>query len=113
MTTTHPQQKGHDLMDYRLWLKADTTGRITLHGWSDTGGQAPDGQSKAQHWPVYQLCEDTAQLPQRLTELGLDLDAGADLGDLHRAWDVYLRHPDLPSLRATLDEQGARDTTAE
>ena len=44
-------------------------------------------------------------LPARLEELGLDLAPGADLNDLDRAWDVYVRHPDLTALRAALDRQ--------
>lgn len=97
--------KGLDYMDYRLWLKADDTGRITLHGWSETSS---GGDDKPHHWPVYRLCDDASQLPGRLEEFGLDLDAGAALGDLHRAWDVYLRHPDLTTLRTALDRQATR-----
>jgi hypothetical protein len=89
-------------MDYGLWLLADETGRITLTGWSETGTD-PNATTRTDHWPAYPLCDDRTQLPARLQELGLDLAPGADLNDLDRAWDVYVRHPDLTALRATLD----------
>ncbi len=94
-------------MDYRLWLLADASGRITLHGWSETSSDSADTAPKVHHWPTYHLCDDPAQLPARLEELGLELAAGADLGDLHRTWDVYLRHPDPSGLRASLDRRSA------
>ena len=94
-------------MDYRLWLVTDPDGRISLTGWSETSGDAsiPDASVKSDHWPVYALCSDRAQLPERLRELGLELDAGAALGDFDRQWDVYLRHPDIAALRTQLDRE--------
>lgn len=91
-------------MDYGLWLLSDGTGRITLTGWSETGDSTdPDATTRTDRWPAYPLCDDRAQLPARLQELGLDLAPGADLNDLDRAWDVYVRHPDLTTLKAALD----------
>lgn len=94
-------------MDYGLWLLTDPSGQISLTGWSETSADAthPDTSVKSDHWPVYALCTDRAQLPDRLRELGLELDAGADLGDLDRQWDVYLRHPDITALRTQLDRE--------
>lgn len=100
-------------MDYELWLITDTSGRITLTGWSETSTESahPDASAKIDHWPTYLLCGDRAQLPDRLQELGLDLAAGMDLGNLDKAWDVYLRHPDITALRTQLDrEKSAADT---
>jgi hypothetical protein len=99
--------KGTLYMDYGLWLLADETGRITLTGWSETGGpEAANGAApKTEHWPIYTLCDDRAELPARLAELGLDLAPGADLNDLDRAWDVYVQHPDVASLRDALDRE--------
>ena len=67
--------KGTLYMDYGLWLLADETGGITLTGWSETAtaGAASEAAPKTYHWPIYTLCEDRAELPARLTELGLDL----------------------------------------
>ena len=100
-------QKGTLYMDYGLWLLSDETGRITLTGWSETGSDStdPNATTRTDHWPTYPLCDDRAQLPARLTELGLHLAPGADLNDLDRAWDVYVRHPNLTALRAALDHQ--------
>ena len=100
-------QKGTLYMDYGLWLLSDETGRITLTGWSETGSDStdPNATTRTDHWPTYPLCDDRAQLPARLQELGLDLAPGADLDDLDRAWDVYVRHPNLTALRAALDRQ--------
>lgn len=91
-------------MAYGLWLLAESSGAITLTGWSETSTAAtPDGPAKTDHWPTYVLCSNRSQLPSRLAELGLDLDAGADLDDLDKGWDVYLRHPDIGALRTQLD----------
>lgn len=99
-------------MDYGLWLIAEPSGTITLHGWSETSANAsPDTPAKTDHWPTYVLCATSAELPARLHELGLDLDAGADLADLDRGWDVYLRHPDIALLRTRLDS--ARTTSTQ
>lgn len=96
-------------MDYGLWLLTDTSGRITITGWSEssTGDDSPDTSAKTDHWPTYVLCTDRTQLPARLLELGLDLAPGADLADLDKAWDVYLRHPDITALRSRLDRDRA------
>lgn len=104
-------QKGLLAMDYGLWLLTDSSGRITLNGWSETSaaGASSDAAPKTDHWPPFVLCEDRAQLPERLDELGLDLAPGADLNDLDKRWDVYLCHPDITALRAKLD--GERSTT--
>lgn len=91
-------------MDYGLWLLANDTGQITLTGWSETGG---DSTTRTDHWPTYPLCEDRAQLPDKLHELGLDLAPGADLSDLDKNWDVYVRHTDVTALKALLDRQNA------
>lgn len=100
-------QKGTLYMDYGLWLLTDGTGRITLTGWSDTGADStdPDTAPRPDRWPIYALCDDRAQLPDRLAELGLALAPGADLNDLDRAWDVYVQHPDIAALKAALDRQ--------
>ena len=100
-------QKGILYMDYGLWLLSDETGRITLTGWSETGSDSTDAgaATRAERWPTYPLCDDRARLPARLQELGLDLAPGADLNDLDRAWDVYVRHPDITALKAALDRQ--------
>lgn len=100
-------QKGLLYMDYGLWLLSDDAGRITLTGWSETGGNStdPDAVTQTDHWPAYPLCDNRSQLPERLHELGLDLAPGADLDDLDRAWDVYVRHPDVTALKAALDQQ--------
>lgn len=102
-------QKGTLYMDYGLWLLTDPTGRITLTGWAETGTNSadPDAPGRVDHWPTYYLCENREQLPARLQELGLDLAAGADVNDLDKAWDVYVRHPDIAALKATLDHQRA------
>ncbi|MDZ4269802.1 MAG: hypothetical protein U1D00_29700 [Mycobacterium sp.] len=102
-------QKGLLYMDYGLWLLADDTGRITLTGWSETGsGDAVSGApARTDHWPVYDLCDGREQLPDCLRDLGLDLAPGADLNDLDRKWDVYVRHPDIASLRSALDGRKA------
>ena len=96
-------------MDYGLWLLTDTSGRITLTGWSETGGDStnPNAPSRTDHWPTYPLCEDRAQLPGKLHELGLDLAPGADLSDLDKNWDVYVRHADVTALKAALDSRKA------
>lgn len=98
-------------MDYGLWLLREPTGTITLTGWSETSGAAtsPTASAKTDHWPLYTLCSEPSQLPTRLAELGLELAAGHDLSDLDKNWDVYLRHPDVPALRAALDTERARD----
>lgn len=91
-------------MNYGLWLLAEPSGTITLTGWSETSSEAnPDAPAKTDHWPTYVLCSTRAELSERLLELGLDLDAGADLADLEKGWDVYLRHPDVTALRTQLD----------
>ena len=92
-------------MEYGLWLLSDEDGQITLTGWSQTGSDStdPDASTRTDHWPTYPLCDNRAQLPTRLQELGLDLAPGADLNDLERAWDVYLSHPDVTALKAALD----------
>lgn len=92
-------------MAYGLWLLTDDGGRIILHGWSDPDTEAPI--NRTDHWPIYTLCQDRTQLSERLDKLGLTLAPGADLGDLDKGWDVYVRHPDLGFLRARLD----RDST--
>jgi hypothetical protein len=99
--------KGTLYMDYGLWLLADETGRVTLTGWSETptAGVASEAAPKTDNWPIYTLCDDRSELPACLTELGLDLAPGADLNDLDRAWDVYVQHPDLASLRGALDRR--------
>lgn len=98
-------------MDYGLWLLAEPSGTITLTGWSETSSDAsPDAPAKTDHWPTYVLCSTRDQLPARMLELGLDLDAGADLDDLAKGWDVYLRHPDVTALRTQLDRD--RSTVA-
>ena len=100
--------KGTLYMDYGLWLLTDDAGQITLTGWSETSSEAsPEAPAKTDHWPTYVLCSTPAQLPERLLELGLDLDAGADLADLDKGWDVYLRHPDIAALRTRLDRDRA------
>lgn len=99
-------QKGTLYMDYGLWLLTDPTGRITLTGWADTGTDT-DPTSRTDHWPTYDLCESRDQLPTRLHELGIDLAPGADLSDLDKSWDVYVRHPDIAALKAALDRQRA------
>jgi hypothetical protein len=98
-------QKGLISMHYKLWLLADTSGLITITGWSETTADFtdPSAPAKADHWPTYVLCRDRTQLPARLAELDLSLDAGADLGDFDKGWDVYLRHPDITALRSHLD----------
>lgn len=98
-------QKGSVYMEYGLWLLFGENGQITLTGWSQTGSDStnPDASTRTDHWPTYPLCENRAQLPGRLQELGLDLAPGADLNDLERAWDVYLSHPDVTALKAALD----------
>lgn len=100
-------QKGLLYMDYGLWLLADDTGRITLTGWSEASGadSAPAATARTDHWPVYALCDNREQLPERLRELGLDLAPGADLSDLDKNWDVYVRHTDIASLRSVLDNR--------
>jgi hypothetical protein len=100
-------QKGTLYMDYGLRLLTDPTGRISLTGWAetDTNGSDPDAPGRTDHWPTYDLCESREELPARLEELGLDLAPGADLNDLDKAWDVYLRHPDIAALKTTLDRQ--------
>lgn len=102
-------QKGLLSMDYGLWLLTDTSGRITLTGWSETSTDTNslDAPAKIDHWPTYVLCSDRAQLSTRLQELGLDLAPGMDLGNLDKAWDVYLRHPDIAALRTQLDREKA------
>lgn len=102
-------QKGTLYMDYGLWLLTDPTGRITLTGWAETSatGTDPDVPVRTDHWPTYDLCENRDQLPGRLQELGLNLAPGADLNDLDKAWDVNLRHPEIATLKATLDRQRA------
>ncbi len=102
-------QKGTLHMDYGLRLLIDPTGRITLSGWAETGasGTDPDAPVRTDHWPTYDLCGTRDQLPARLQELGLELAPGADLNDLDKAWDVYVRHPDIAALKATLDRQRA------
>lgn len=99
-------------MDYGLWLLTDHSGRITLNGWSETttDDASSDTPAKTDHWPPFVLCEDRAQLPERLDQLGLDLAPGANLHDLDKSWDVYLRHPDITALRAQLDRE--RTTTS-
>lgn len=103
-------QKGTLYMEYGLWLLADETGRITLTGWSeaDAAGNESGAAPKTDHWPVYTLCDSRDELPERLTELGLDLAPGADLNDLDKAWDVYVQHPDIATLRGALDRQRTR-----
>lgn len=100
-------QKGTLYMDYGLWLLTDSTGRITLTGWAETGakGSDPDAPARTDHWPTYELCDSRDQLPARLEELGIDLAPGADLNDLDKAWDVYIRHPDISALKTALDRQ--------
>ncbi len=97
-------QKGLSYMDYGLWLLTDDTGRITLNGYSerDPDPAAPTAV-RTDHWPTFVLCDDRAQLPEKLAELGLELAAGADLNDLGKNWDVYLRHSDITALRSQLD----------
>lgn len=97
--------KGTLYMDYALWLLSDDAGRITLTGWAESGaeGDATAAETRTDHWPTYLLCEDRTALSARLQELGLDLAPGADLNDLARGWDVYVRHPDIKVLRASLD----------
>lgn len=100
-------------MNYGLWLLADTSGQITLTGWSETSTDAavPDSTTKTDHWPTYVLCRDRAQLATRLDELGLDLAPGAVLSDLDNAWDVYLHHPDIAALRIQLDRENSTTDT--
>ncbi|ORX14126.1 hypothetical protein [Mycobacterium xenopi] len=100
-------------MDYGLWLLCDDTGAITLTGWSQTPGRDSDATApaKAEHWPIYTLCQDRSQLPARLTELGLELAPGADINDLDKDWDVYLQHPDITALRARLESERARHSS--
>lgn len=95
-------------MDYGLRLLSDDAGRITLSGWSQTDDSGPATSAKADHWPAYTLCVDRTQLPNRLTELGLELAPGADINDLEKSWDVYVRHPDITALRARLDRERTR-----
>jgi len=70
--------KGTLYMNYKLWLLVDETGWIKLRGWSETGGDStdPDVATRIDYWPDYPLCEDRAQLPERLGELGMALDSG-------------------------------------
>ena len=100
-------QKGLRYMDYGLWLLCDETGRVTLTGWSEPGNDSTGSNltARTDHWPVYLLCDDRAQLSERLCELGLDLAPGADLGDLDKNWDVYVRHSDITTLREDLDRE--------
>ena len=94
------------LMDYGLWLDKDDAGRITLTGWT-----ASEASNTTDHWPVYTLCHDRAQLPDRLDQLGLDLAPGADINDLDKAWDVYVQHPNIAALRAQLDRERDQERT--
>lgn len=96
-------------MDYGLWLLCDQSGRISLTGWSELGND--NAETRTDHWPAYPLCEDRALLPTRLSELGLDLAPGADLNDLDKAWDVYVRHADVAALRAELERRKSDRTT--
>lgn len=100
-------------MDYGLWLLTDPSGRITLNGWSETSADhtSPDTPAKTDHWPTFVLCEDRAQLAERLNALGLELAPGADLNDLDKSWDVYLRHCDITALRAQLDRERTATVT--
>lgn len=101
-------QKGIAHMQYGLWLLSDDAGRITLTGWSEPHRDDTDptaATARTDHWPTYTLCGDRTQLTDRLTELGLDLAPGADINDLDKAWDVYVRHPDITALRAQLDRE--------
>lgn len=86
-------------MDYQLWLLRDETGTVNLTGWSEntTGNEI-------EHWPTYRLCGHLTHLPSRLTELGLQPDIGYNIADLEKHWDVYLTHPDLTTLRTTLNQ---------
>ena len=87
-------------MDYGLWLDTCPDGKVTLKGWTDTGAGRTD------HWPPYTLCT-RADLPARLSELGLVLAAGHDLTDLDEQWDVYVHHENPAQLRAHLDVAAA------
>jgi len=87
-------------MTYRLWLLTDPAGQIALTGWSDSDTNNRDSQPD--HWPAYPLCQTHTQLTGRLTELGIELAPGADLNDLNKHWDVYVRHPDINTLRKRL-----------
>ena len=95
--------KGTLSMDYGLWLLCDKTGQISLTGWSELSTDSTE--TRTDHWPAYTLCEDRAQLPARLSELGLELAPGSDLRDLDKALDVYVRHPDITALRTALERQ--------
>jgi hypothetical protein len=97
-------------MDYGLWLLCDDDGTIALTGWSENPGSDanPTADTKTDRWRTYTLCQDRTQLPGRLAELGLDLDAGADINDFDKGWDVYVRHPDITALRAKLDSDRTR-----
>ncbi|MBS4730582.1 hypothetical protein MSM1_20430 [Mycobacterium sp. SM1] len=95
--------KGASNTDYRLWLLCGDDGVITLTGWTETTGN--DTSAKIEHWPIYTLCQHRSQLADRLTELGLDLAAGADINDLDHNWDVYVRHPDIAALRTQLNRE--------
>ncbi|PJE02583.1 MAG: hypothetical protein CK429_34235 [Mycobacterium sp.] len=89
-------------MDYQLWLQRDDTGTVNLTGWSEN-----TASSHVEHWPTYPLCQHLDQLPTRLTELGLQPDIGYNIADLEKNWDVYLTHPNLTTLRATLEHTAA------
>jgi hypothetical protein len=96
--------KGTASMDYALWLLSDATGAITLSGWAETT------DATTEHWPTYTLCQDHAQLPARLAELGLNLAPGADINDFDNDWDIYVTHPDITALRAQLDNKHTHKT---
>ncbi|MEW2484197.1 hypothetical protein AB0876_31890 [Mycobacterium sp. NPDC049093] len=100
-------------MDYGLWLLTDPSGRITLNGWSEARADhtSPDTAARTEHWPTFVLCDNRGQLSDRLHALGLELAPGADLSDLDKCWDVYLRHPDITALRTQLDHERAATAT--
>ncbi len=104
--------KGTTYMDYGLWLLSDDAGTIILTGWSETADSDadPTAATKAEHWPIYTICQDRARLPDRLAELGLDLAPGVFIGDLDKEWDVYVRHHDIAALRTRLDSEQTRNS---
>lgn len=103
MTTTTTTNHG----TFALWLTAAGNGAIELTGWVEDAPDLNTAETAARtdYWPDYLISRDRQQLPTRLEQLGLQLAAGALLSDLDKDWPVYLTHPDLPALRARLDNE--------
>lgn len=101
-------------VEYKLWLICDSSGAISLTGWSETINNASSAAAiRLDQWPIFPLCADRAKLHHRLAELGLQPAPGFSIDDLDRQWDVYVCHPDITALRERLAADLTRPQTHE